>query len=426
MDPTARQVATAKRVASRFASEERYARLFLAMSLQEAKAVLGFPPGAIPSPEEVSKAYKVKALENHPDRGGSHEKMVEVNVAKDLLLGKGKPTPDAGGSAGDWVRDWYKNSPGGTGGGYQQRQKREPPPVVETIPGDDFGTAVSKAGAPTTIEWKCVSKPVYAVVKEKRAWNSDIWTLVGVTDQKFWVLSVKLRLGNTYFDADRNGNVQVDPGWQANLVSLPRNKDPLKILPKLVRSPSVLFEDGTVADPPKKWVVWEGGRLTEHGVKRVKGSGGAALKDVLAMTGIVSGEAAGVSGRKSVVEMIPRYNKAKAEQLRKEQGGKVYAYQLFDYEVRVNGKSDMLSADTIKNLEKNHFIMAVFDYNPSDGVAKQLSKLRGSRLRVDASTAIRMLADSLTGEPSWLIIALEKAAEEWEVESAKSASYDDE
>ncbi len=65
-----------------------YRRLFVAMSMEEAKAVLGFPPGASPSPTEVNKAYKQKAVENHPDRGGSHEKMVEINVAKEILEGR--------------------------------------------------------------------------------------------------------------------------------------------------------------------------------------------------------------------------------------------------------------------------------------------------------------------------------------------------
>ncbi len=65
-----------------------YARLFLAMSVEEARQTLGFPPGYTPSPVEIQKAYRTKAIENHPDRGGSHEKMVEVNVAKEILEGK--------------------------------------------------------------------------------------------------------------------------------------------------------------------------------------------------------------------------------------------------------------------------------------------------------------------------------------------------
>lgn len=66
---------------------EKYAyRLLLAMTTDEALVVLGLPPN--PSAEQVNKAYKVKVFENHPDRGGSNERMVEVNVAKEILEGK--------------------------------------------------------------------------------------------------------------------------------------------------------------------------------------------------------------------------------------------------------------------------------------------------------------------------------------------------
>lgn len=63
-------------------------RLLLSMSMEEARETLGFPPGYAPSSDEVTKAYRRKAIENHPDRGGSHEKMVEINVAKEVLEGK--------------------------------------------------------------------------------------------------------------------------------------------------------------------------------------------------------------------------------------------------------------------------------------------------------------------------------------------------
>ena len=71
----------------RQAAQLRY-RLFIAMSMGEAKQLLGFPPGASPDPREINKAYKALALKHHPDRGGEHYKMVELNVAKEILEGK--------------------------------------------------------------------------------------------------------------------------------------------------------------------------------------------------------------------------------------------------------------------------------------------------------------------------------------------------
>lgn len=394
------------KLAQKVAFRTLYARLIQAMSLQEAKAVLGFPPTSAPSPEEIQKAYKRKVIENHPDRGGDHAKMVEVNVAKDLLDGKGRAT--------------WRPEPA------PPRPKREEPKVVETIPGVDFRSAIAKSGVPMNVEWKCISKPQYAPFPEHRtSVGSMVWTLIGKTDQKIWVLSVKSRHEAKFLDGSKGGMIEMAEDWQANVVSMPANKNPLVMLPKLVRSPSVMFEDGSKCDPPKKWVVWDGGNLNELGVKKIKyGSGGAGLKDILLQTGFVSSDAKGVADRKSVVEIIPHYSKERREQLRAQGVTQYYGWELFDYEVRVNGQSETLDGNTVTNLKKNHFIMAVFSYDPKDNVPKQLQRLNGrGRLSIKPGEAIRLLADSLTSEPSWLHIALEKAAEEWEAAPADKLSY---
>jgi hypothetical protein len=56
----------------------------MAMSPDEAQAILGVRPGA--GKADVLKAYKSLALKHHTDRGGEREIMVEINVAKDVLL----------------------------------------------------------------------------------------------------------------------------------------------------------------------------------------------------------------------------------------------------------------------------------------------------------------------------------------------------
>lgn len=382
-------------------------RLRLAMSLQQAKETLGFPATYTPSPDEILKAYRQKSIENHPDRGGTHEKMVEVNVAKEIL--DGKRSPDG--------TNRYTQKPQTYNTPPTPRPQREPPKVVDTIRGVSFEAAVSKAGLPTNIEWKCVSKPMWGSNSASQHYNSDVWTLIGKNEQKYYCASFQHRKENDYFSAEKNGLIKIEESWSVNVVSAPSSKDPLKTLPSLVRSPSVLFEDGTLADPPKKWVMYEGpnGKLDDRWIQKVRyGSGGAALKDVLLQAGWVNQAAVGLT-RKSTVEMIPHYSKERGDRVRKENGGKLYHYQAFTYEVRINGKSESLADDTIKNLEKNGFIMAVFSYDPSDNRPRQLHKLKGGRLGLTTpSVIIRLLADSLTSEPSWLHIALEKAAEEWE------------
>ncbi len=65
-----------------------YARLLVSMTVDDARGTLGFPPGYFPSESEIQRAYRSLAIKFHPDRGGTHEKMVELNVAKEVLEGK--------------------------------------------------------------------------------------------------------------------------------------------------------------------------------------------------------------------------------------------------------------------------------------------------------------------------------------------------
>lgn len=63
----------------------RYARRMESMTLAEAKEILGLPAGPVTA-DQVSKAYKALALQNHPDRGGDADKMVDINVARDMVM----------------------------------------------------------------------------------------------------------------------------------------------------------------------------------------------------------------------------------------------------------------------------------------------------------------------------------------------------
>jgi DnaJ family protein A protein 2 len=45
--------------------------------------ILGVPRTA--SPEEIKKAYRKKAMHNHPDRGGDAETFKQINEAYDTL-----------------------------------------------------------------------------------------------------------------------------------------------------------------------------------------------------------------------------------------------------------------------------------------------------------------------------------------------------
>lgn len=58
------------------------------MLASEALLVLRFPPTSDPSSKDIRKAYRTLALQHHPDRGGDHRRMVEINTALDILEGK--------------------------------------------------------------------------------------------------------------------------------------------------------------------------------------------------------------------------------------------------------------------------------------------------------------------------------------------------
>lgn len=61
-------------------------RSIILEAMLNAYSVLGVPPNA--SEDEIKRAWRALAVQNHPDRGGSHGKMVDINMAKDRLLDK--------------------------------------------------------------------------------------------------------------------------------------------------------------------------------------------------------------------------------------------------------------------------------------------------------------------------------------------------
>lgn len=117
---------------------EKHWRLFLAMSAADAAKILEVSEDA--SPEDLKKAYKRKVIENHPDRGGSNEKMVEINVAMEVLEGKRRPS---------YGQPSYTSEPPSHTSEpfWQQRPKAKP---VRT----SFADAKSGVGIPSGVEWK--------------------------------------------------------------------------------------------------------------------------------------------------------------------------------------------------------------------------------------------------------------------------------
>lgn len=121
---------------------DEYAQLLrLSMTLEEAYQTLGLSRGA--SPTEINKAYRAKVMEWHPDRNpdkpDAHQKMVEINIAKDILDGKRRP--DFGG--------WGAAPP----------PPRRGPDVEEEVIG--FAEAVRSARMPLGVQWVATTPTLY-------------------------------------------------------------------------------------------------------------------------------------------------------------------------------------------------------------------------------------------------------------------------
>ncbi len=413
----------ARRVA-RAHFEASYNRGLVALTMDQAKRILGFPPNTFPSPDEVKKNYRQKALENHPDRNpsdqaGAEARMKDVNQAKDIL--DGKQAPDGVRGPGSWSRPSNPDPPP------PPRPRWEPPKYTKKE-GPDFAEALRKANVPHAT-WKFISA---------RTWSSSdtLADIDGASVQ--FGYSYSILYGQTatnhvfvflvYLNGKVDGIRAIDYAsfWKASAESYPLSQDIAKLAPKAIKS---LLTSGLVGPKapkaPTRYLLWpEGEPLTEALVLKMY-SRGIPLKDVLIGAGLISSTSEDVADRKTQVEMWGKVNRDKAqearEKLRRNEVKFVESWSYYDIFVSVNGKQYQLADDTVVNLAKNHFISGVFGYDLDQ--RKNLTKLRGGTLKFKAATALRLLADALTSEPTALVLGLLKAAEDWEDKPAKTAAY---
>jgi hypothetical protein len=410
--------------------EERYARVFRAMSLEQAKQTLGFGRYDKPTSDEVLKAYRSLAIANHPDRGGDTEKMVQLNVAKDILDGKARPSSGTGGGAG-------RPPPGGWRP-EDEVKKPEPPKVVDVIGGEAFSIPGLLLGA---TEIKFISKTAYGQVSaptEVRSiqYSYDMWAIYGwnESNKTHVFVGLRKRVPIKYHDSAKGGTVEVEESWEFNQEKYPGSKDITKIATIAIKKVMTDWKDGLKPSRQLKYIAWPGGKLTEATLAKVKSSGysgGAALKDILVGQGLIGGDAA--KGHKSNVEMYYKTNKEKRVKIneRIKGGERLDMWLGYDWFVRVNGTEYLLSDKSVEQLIRKHFISLVLKASDmGEGVPKNLTKMKGSPWRhsfaLKAHEALNMLVDNLVGEPSGLVLGLMKALEDWEEHfdgKSKKAGY---
>lgn len=362
-------VNTRERVAYRYL----YARVLLSMSMDEAKQVLGFPPTASPSPQEVSKAYRELAFKNHPDRGGDPTKMVEINVAKDVLEGKAKPG---------------RSGPAPSGPAYT---KYEPPPPPIPVEGEDFQQAFSSV--PSGVDWKFVSSPTFnsgpIPTPKGNDWREFYgWVLYGQTESHHVFVALR---------AERNASYPKEgsEAWTVFHTTVPRSVNLLKVGPKMVAElASSKLRAHTI---PKKFRVLDG----TFGKNDLKPRATLSLKDAIIGSGAMPAEATGLKGRKLVVIVEPKQTKESYQAYKDyvaKGGNKGATHRAYIWTVEVNGRGRTLSEEEVDNLVDNHFMIAVFSYDYSKG-RKNLSALRGGMLSAGAADALKLLYDALHGGP---------------------------
>ncbi len=403
-----------RRVAARFA-EDRYAKRLMAMSLAEAKAILGFPPSTTPSADEINKAYKRKALENHPDRGGDPKKMVDINVAKDVLDGKQRPT----------------GSPASRPSGWRDEDRASKKTVRR---GRDFDNARSHASLPK-VEWKFRSASIMGsatdfATDQSKAQEGEVgtglnayvigWVCYGQTASQHVFLLVEHAVPNNF------GEVQWDEWCMEAVETYPLTQDISKLAPKAIKA---LLGKGkllTSSRAPTKFTSMA--KLTEAEIQRREG--GVNLKDILIGTGLVSGGSSESMARKTVIELSGKINPTKDRENRtKPVGQKVVfnadVWKLCDFTLYVNGKAYPLSDQTVENLNRigstprgGLFWLAVYANVEYDYTRKRvLTKIPGYGAQL-----IEWVEEALHNEPPELTVSLLKAIEELEPQAkAKKA-----
>lgn len=341
------------RVASRFLY------LKLAMSLEDAKRALGFPPDAQPSDSEVAKAYKQKVLENHPDRGGDLRTMVEINKAKEVLDGKEPP------SGGGWSPSDYAAP--------SQSQRAKPTPIVVT-----FDDARAKANVPSA-DWKFKTTTGFSGYAGTSASG---FVLCGKKAEGWVFVAVeRFKSANAF-----TGTV-VDEWW---MLTREYTGDLRSVAPRAIRELWEMFPHLTKGYNAKVEILPEGTPLT---AKLMLTSGrDMAFKDALDIMGELS-EADPWKGRKLQVTMVLNSKGLGPDQQK-------------SIDLIVNGREFSLKHESIKFIEDQTKILPLVfgSYIYWAGDKKVLTKSKAGK------TVLEGLAKRLTHEPQQLRDALAIAA----------------
>lgn len=341
---------------------DRRSFLMLSMSLDEAKGLLGFRPDDNPSESEITRAYRAKAFEAHPDRGGSEDQMVQINVARDVLTGRQRPTYDRG-----------TTTPPPPSSSVRTRYEK---PAEKKV---TFREAVSRAGVPSGVEWQFVTD-----VQRGTGYSSDEFlrsdscrVAYGKTDTKHVFVAFRHFVYRQMFiGAGADEDI-----WTVRCHEYPikaeEGTQPAWLYGNVVRALSSVEFDGKFNS---KVLDARGWKLDDDKLPR---GTGLSIKHWLVESGAVAGDDPKVVNRKNVVEIV--YGKAydaTPNHYKIDRGG--YANDYESVAIVCNGKTEFLNERDLTRFIKAGLVRKIFGDYPWGGQKKSLTRLRDGKKYMQA------------------------------------------
>ena len=353
------------------------------MTLAEARRMLGVSSEA--SPEEVARAYKRRAVEMHPDRGGSTEGMVELNAAKAILDGKEAPLKDVR-EAPSPSSSWYAR-PSPEPEPYQRPEARpgnyeRPKPVEDVV---TFAEALAYAHVPHGVTWVLRADPAFGGYGDNSRTGDVIY---GTTDTEHVFLAVE---HHTDHNAYTNHKVNV---WHMRVETYPRSEPLGRVASRVFREMFKAFQGLNKGYNGKAQILNADFKLDQH-VFFGNASRSMALADALEQIDPsgASTTPAAKPGKKLQVTMIL---------------GKTRDFTRHTVTLVVNGREFELTPESAEKISgQTRMLTAVFGtYYYWSGDKKDLTRSKSGK------SVLMWLSTQLAAEPPELLELLRIAAEQ--------------
>lgn len=371
-----------------------FIRIALDMTLDQAKTTLGLPLDSNPSDEEVRAAQRRKLREyGHADQGNDPQKMIELNIAADILTGRQRPVGDydrrPSTAPGEGAYDYS-----GYGGVHVNVNPRN----IEV----SFKEAASKAGVPSGVEWLFVTD----TQREGRGYSSDEfhrsnrgYVAYGRKDDKHYFVGMHHKQYDAYMLKEH------EDIWVMKVLSFsPSSSElaaPAWYYGNVIKALKAVDFEGRFNSKVFDCRGWD---FSE----KFQTSGGAtSIKHIMVNLGLVGAEDGAVSNRKHVVEITYLRSYEESDKTYKWPGG----YDAQGIKLTINGRDFYLSkADTQQFIKARvggkQMLDAIFKGYYYGDSSKVLTRIR------EAKIILPWMAEKLTDLPPAVRETLSAAAKQ--------------